>query len=625
MKLLGVEFRDFACFERQFVPIRTGMNLLVGRNNAGKTALLRGLSALSAISVATPPRQVPTDLTGYLRPNAGGLIFEVVCSIEDSDSLFFADMPPAVWSRVLSSGLARWRFLAPVNSRQVSFLSCTFTVPDPADIQKDRDLSVVSPTGPDKVTALQFNHSDLTAKNRTETTFAAFAPGGTRIILFDQTAPMASPFDGLENVKLISPHRVVTSRNMLQTTVDLQSDGQSLAPFLMTLHGRQRDTFEAIEKFVTKVFPEFKYVNLVPVENNQLLIDLTETATERRIPLENCGTGVEQILTLATFILTTPKPGLVLLDEPHSYLHPTAERALVQFLAEHAEHRYVISTHSAVLVNSVEPDRVTHVSPPGLGYARSKEPSETSRILFDLGYRNSDAMFNDQLIFVEGRSDKKIIPILLLKDGEIDQTELDRTGFPVLEGVGRGSTALQGSILRYEKLLGAIGRADHPRTYVFDGDRKDDEKGVLRGTTSPISGAQISAGFLPRLEIENYLLVPDAIAAAIMEELILKGEPRDVPPQEVQLALDALLQRTDERMFPQGKKAGAEPLLEIKGSRALEAIYERYGLPYHKERSGLLIAKHISVKNQPALSEITALVRFVFQRRSIASAHAPRS
>jgi hypothetical protein len=76
----------------------------------------------------------------------------------------------------------------------------------------------------------------------------------------------------------------------------------------------------------------------------------------------------------------------------------------------------------------------------------------------------------------------------------------------VLEGVGKGSTALQTSILRHEKLVNAIGRADQPRMYLFDGDHKDDEKNVLRGTSSPVGGEPIKSNFLMRLEIENYLL-----------------------------------------------------------------------------------------------------------------------
>lgn len=614
MKLLGVEFSEFACFERQFVPIRPGMNLLVGPNNAGKTALLRGLSALHALPIYDPPRNAPASLGGYFRGGNAKLSFDLVSELENSDRALFKDMPEEFWDRIRTEGLARWTFSSD-QSGKVSFAQCAIAVPNTRDSSKPIILTIIRGPGPDRVTVTRFSSPTYDEAGQAQIGLKAFAPGAPPIALFGPENRVTAPLRSLGNVKLISPHRVVQNRNQLQTVLELPSDAQSLPPFLMTLQGHDRDAFEKIEKFVTSVFPEFKYVNAVSTPNNQLHIDLTEALTDRRIPLENCGTGVEQILTLATFILTTPKPGLVLLDEPHSYLHPTAERALVQFLEKHSEHSYVISTHSAVLINSVTPDRITYVRPPGRPYARASEPSDTPRILFDLGYRNSDALFSDRLVLVEGPSDKKILPLLLAKDGEIDEGHLNHTGFPVLEGAPRGSSALQTCILRYERLLGSIGRGDQPRAYIFDGDRKDDEKEVLRGTTSPITGEQISACFLPRIEIENYLLVPEAISAAIREELRLKGELREVLEQDVKAALDELLQSKEERLFAQGKKAGGAVLAEIKGSRALERIYEKYGLSFHKEKSGVLIAKYISAKNQPALTEVADLVRPLFKKK----------
>ena len=614
MKLLGVEFSEFACFERQFVPIRPGMNLLVGPNNAGKTALLRGMSALYALPVYDPPRSVPTSLGGYIRAGSGSVSFDLVSELEDSDRAFFKDTPEELWKRIRNESLARWTFSSDQSGR-VAFGRCWIAVPHPQAGARPITLTVIDGQDANRLSVKRFSSPTYDEVGGAQVDLRAFVPGAPPLALFGPENRVTAPLGLLGNVKLISPHRVVQNRNQLQTVLELPSDAQSLPPFLMTLYGRNRDAFEKIEKFVTRVFPEFKNVNPVSAANNQLYIDLTETSTDRRIPLENCGTGVEQILTLATFILTTAKPGLILLDEPHSYLHPTAERALVQFLEEHSEHSYIISTHSAVLINSVPPDRITYTRPPGRPYESFPEPSDTPRILFELGYRNSDALFSDRLILVEGTSDKKILPLLLAKDGEIDQVQLNHTGFPVLEGVPRGTRALQTCVLRFEKLLGSIGRGDQPRTYVFDGDRKDDEKGLLRGTTSPITGEQISACFLPRMEIENYLLVAEAISAAIREELILKGDLREISDQEVKAVLDELLQSNDGRLFPQGKEQGRDPLVEIKGSRALECIYEKYDLPFHKERSGVLIAKHISGKNQPALAEVVALVRAIFPRK----------
>jgi predicted ATP-dependent endonuclease of OLD family len=265
-------------------------------------------------------------------------------------------------------------------------------------------------------------------------------------------------------------------------------------------------------------------------------------------------------------------------------------------------------------MNSVAADRILHISPPGEGYKALPDQAEVSGILFDLGYRNSDALFHDRLVCVEGKSDKHIIPLLLEKDGEIEPGELDRTGFPILEGSGRGSTGLQVSILRYEKLLRAVGRGNQPRIYVLDGDRRGDEKAVLEGTKNPITGQEVPVRFLPRLEIENYLLVPEAIASAVREELVLKGQSRDVSASEIETRLQELLENDDEHIFPQGREEDGDPFQEAKGSVVLERVYDAYGLTFNKERSGVLIAKHVSAKSQPAISELTNLLRPLFAK-----------
>lgn len=623
MKLVGVELINFACFERQFVPLRPGINLLVGRNNAGKTAILRGLSALAALPLSGPP-QIPIDVAGYCREGSATFGFEILYQLEESEIDLF-HLPDGVQNtaaeeeltKVLSNHLknkeaiARWRFTAFPFNRMVVFTECAFELP-PTPQGKRETVAFMRVSGGINIRNLRF--PDLVAdKGSSVPTQQYGAPDGGQYPLFE-SGPLSMPLRVFGTVKTIDPHRVVLNRQGLQTTQSLPSNAQTLGPFLQTLQGNDRETFERIEAFVTRVFPEFRYLSAASVENNQVAIYLTERSTSRRIPLENCGTGVEQIISLATFILTTPKPGTILLDEPHSYLHPTAERALVGLLQESSEHFYVVSTHSAVLMNSVPSDRITLVTSPGQPYKPVPDQTPVAGILLDLGYRNSDALFYDNLVFVEGKSDKLIIPKLLEKDGEIDQAALDRTGFPVLEGAGKGSTGLQTSVLRYERLLSSIAGRDQPRLYILDGDRKEDDKKVLLGTKNPVTLKNLPIKFLPKLEIENYLLVPEAIASAITEERVLKGEQGEISAAQVKEYLDGLLASDDQRLYPYGKSVAGDHLKEVKGSIVLDRLYDRFGLSYHKEHSGLLIAKYITARNQPAISELTDLVRQLFPK-----------
>lgn len=623
MKLLGAELTDFACLDRQFVPLRPGIQLLVGRNNAGKTAVLRGLSSLAALPVGTV-QPFPAELTGYCRDSSLTFGLDILYQMEDSEAKFFqyGQSDPALQGAMqkllakdLQAGdaLARWRFRVFCLNRLVGFLNCTFEMLHTAEGMAEGIILTKKADG--KLLLRQLTFPDMVSNMASEVKSTTMnGPDGAAYPIFEPDY-LSTALPLFKGVRLVNAHRVVQPRQSLQTTSTLPGDAQTLGPFLQTLQGNNREIFEQIEGFVTKVFPEFRYLNAASRENNQLSIDLTERGSGRKIPLENCGTGVEQIIALAAFTLTTPKPGLILLDEPHSYLHPMAERALVQFLHEHPEHFYVVSTHSSVLMNSVASDRIAHISAPGRPYDSNLIHTQTATILFDLGYRNSDALFYDRLVFVEGKSDKQIIPILVERDGEIDGAELARTGFPVVEGVGKGSTSVQTSVLRQEKLLQAVGRNDQPRIYLFDGDRKDDEKVMIKGTRHPVNNTELRIEFLPRPEIENYLLVPEAIAPAVREELILKGEQCEVSVGEVREQLNRLLNMNIDREPSSSGKAN-NVSTETKGSEILEKLYDGFSLRYGKESSGTLIAKYITASNQPAISELTALLRPLFSRRS---------
>jgi hypothetical protein len=69
MELIGIEFDGYASFSTRYVPLSKGINLLVGRNNAGKMALLRGRyltqsrvdKRRSAILNSTPPYETASN------------------------------------------------------------------------------------------------------------------------------------------------------------------------------------------------------------------------------------------------------------------------------------------------------------------------------------------------------------------------------------------------------------------------------------------------------------------------------------------------------------------------------------------------------------------------------------
>jgi len=267
MKLIGVELTNFACFERQFVPLRPGITLLVGRNNAGKTAILRALSVLGTLPVGDS-KPAPAELGGYCRTGSSDFEFEIIYKMEESDAKFFQFAPqtgavdlPKILAAELEEkeAIARWRFKVLKPNGLVGFLGCNFELRPTQEGKREGSFLARNGNGQLLLRRLQF--PELVANVATQLSAASLfaAPDGSQYPVFladDVSAPLRT----FGTVKLIDPHRVVMNRQLLQTTSTLPSNAQTLGPFLQTLQGNDRDAFEKIEAFVTKVFPEFRHL-----------------------------------------------------------------------------------------------------------------------------------------------------------------------------------------------------------------------------------------------------------------------------------------------------------------------------------------------------------------------------
>lgn len=603
MDLVELEFRDYASFAECRVPILPGVTLLVGRNNVGKTAILRGVSVLNLVIHSSQP--FSPELFGYLPQRAGTPPFvqlTVSFRLEGADEEVLGT--PNQWRDFIQTRNVVLAFQVLVGqSSGVFFGACTLST---ADKQVDL-LGYTGPTGP-SLRRFKYDRNFQPLPQTLNVSLGMLHAMEQRQYIQPLPGDLAAGFSALKPVRMIEAHRTVRSQIPLATADALSSNAEFLATFLKTLQGRNRRQFEEIESALTSIFPEFEYVNAED-SGNMVFLTFTQRATGKNIPITHCGTGVEQILTLATFVVTSPPGTIICVDEPHSYLHPAAERSLMDFLQRHSEHRYLIATHSPVILNSVSPDRVLNVTlnESGRGVVtRSAVPE----VLRSLGYRNSDFLFSDRLIFVEGPSDQAIVPLLLSRIGRISPIQIEGTGFPNLGGTPSGTRrakTLQTTILKYEKVLAEVGQAHLPRMYLFDGDFTPADRSLLQGTT--FGGAAIPVSFLPAREIENYLLIPEAIEAVLRDELSVEGGDKIPSAADVQKRLAALL--SDERLYPDGNVASGA--VGVKGSKVLAEIFEVFKLPYSKTVTGARLANYVRVENQPLLGGLWDLTKSVFE------------
>ncbi|MFE6508113.1 AAA family ATPase [Nocardioides sp. NPDC057764] len=126
----------------------------------------------------------------------------------------------------------------------------------------------------------------------------------------------------------------------------------------------------------------------------------------RMLKIDALGDGIKQILMIATACVYYDGR-LVCLEEPEIHLHAGLQRKLLKFLAEKTRSQYLIATHSAHVLDM--PDaRIFHVTHDGekTSVSPAVRASEVQRVCQDLGYMASDLLQANYVIWVEGPSDR---------------------------------------------------------------------------------------------------------------------------------------------------------------------------------------------------------------------------
>jgi hypothetical protein len=99
---------------------------------------------------------------------------------------------------------------------------------------------------------------------------------------------------------------------------------------------------------------------------------------------------------------------VVTIEEPEVHLHPELQRKFLRFIAEQTQNTYYITTHSNVFLDALRDVNIYHVRFDGV--RSTVEPAATSplarTILTDMGYKASDLLQSNGIIWVEGPSDR---------------------------------------------------------------------------------------------------------------------------------------------------------------------------------------------------------------------------
>jgi len=209
---------------------------------------------------------------------------------------------------------------------------------------------------------------------------------------------------GVPTVHLIDAFRKIsgdggdrlTGSGLIKQLRNLQSPGH-------TVYEASKEKFQKITEFVRSVLGEPKARLEIPAETDDVYVVIND----KTLPLASLGTGIHELVILAT-VVTLIGNSIVCIEEPEIHCHPELQKKLSRYLIDKTNNQYLIATHSNAFLDLSDANtyRCWLDDSKHTRCELATRAADKHAILVDLGYKPSDLLQANFVIWVEGPSDR---------------------------------------------------------------------------------------------------------------------------------------------------------------------------------------------------------------------------
>lgn len=232
---------------------------------------------------------------------------------------------------------------------------------------------------------------------------------------------------------------------------------------------------------------------------------------EERIPREIfwAGFGFQVWCQMLTYIIKNKNSSIFLIDEPDIYLHSDLQRQLLGILKSLGPD-IIIATHSTEMISETDLNDILLINKENKSAKRIKDPSQLRDIFKVLGSNLNPILTqiakSKKVLFVEGKDFSVFSKMArIMKNDRV----ANRSDFAVVPVEGFNPTRLHAFKDGIEKTIGSkiLSAVIFDRDFRSEEEVSNDEKALKKGN--------VFVHIHTKKEVENFLLIPTAIAKAI--------------------------------------------------------------------------------------------------------------